>query len=132
METGDPAFPPELERLVFEMAAHARPPTIPTFMRVARRVKIWVEPLLYRTLHLCAILEDVPADYPVFRGGRVFDMIRSTPAKFPGETVRHLKASWSKPTTTGLFSFHPIPWSKISGSITILTRTCSPKSRSYH
>ncbi|KAJ7175005.1 hypothetical protein C8R43DRAFT_1119035 [Mycena crocata] len=45
-----PALPVELEREIFEMAARSRVQTIPTLMLVASRVKIWVEPLLYRTL----------------------------------------------------------------------------------
>ncbi|KAJ7670802.1 hypothetical protein DFH06DRAFT_1178942 [Mycena polygramma] len=45
-----PTLPLELERYTFELAALFRPVSIPTMMRVAWRVKIWIEPLLYRTL----------------------------------------------------------------------------------
>ncbi|KAJ7112708.1 hypothetical protein C8R44DRAFT_249942 [Mycena epipterygia] len=43
-------LPPDLERCIFEIAGLLRPRAIPTLMRVAWRVRYWVEPLLYRTL----------------------------------------------------------------------------------
>ncbi|KAF7357101.1 hypothetical protein MSAN_01304200 [Mycena sanguinolenta] len=48
----DPRLPPELEYKIFEIAALARPTWIPSLMLVARRVKLWVEPLLYRVVFL--------------------------------------------------------------------------------
>ncbi|KAJ7616529.1 hypothetical protein FB45DRAFT_1063957 [Roridomyces roridus] len=45
-------LPPELERQVFELAAYTQPHCIPRLMRVAWRVKEWVEPLLYRVILL--------------------------------------------------------------------------------
>ncbi|KAF7367989.1 hypothetical protein MSAN_00864600 [Mycena sanguinolenta] len=48
----DPKLPPELERKIFEIAALAQPAWIPSLMLVARRVKFWVEPLLYRVISL--------------------------------------------------------------------------------
>ncbi|KAJ6505292.1 hypothetical protein C8R45DRAFT_546872 [Mycena sanguinolenta] len=49
---GDPRLPPELERGIFEIAALAQPTWIPVLMLVARRVKCWVEPFLYRVVFL--------------------------------------------------------------------------------
>ncbi|KAJ7052099.1 hypothetical protein C8F01DRAFT_1262317 [Mycena amicta] len=46
----EPRLPRELERKIFYTAALLNPSTIPILSRVARRVRIWVEPLLYRTL----------------------------------------------------------------------------------
>ncbi|KAJ7053570.1 hypothetical protein C8F01DRAFT_1260550 [Mycena amicta] len=46
----EPRLPRELEREIFYTAALLHPYAIPTLLRVARRVLIWVEPLLYRTL----------------------------------------------------------------------------------
>ncbi|KAJ7670042.1 hypothetical protein DFH06DRAFT_160064 [Mycena polygramma] len=43
-------LPADLERQIFEVAALSWPCSIPMFMLVAGRVRIWVEPLLYRTL----------------------------------------------------------------------------------
>ncbi|KAJ7175000.1 hypothetical protein C8R43DRAFT_596341 [Mycena crocata] len=58
--TGPPVLPVELEREIFEMVARSRLQTIPTLMLVASRVKIWVEPLLYRTL----LVTDAPGPFP--------------------------------------------------------------------
>ncbi|KAJ7034274.1 hypothetical protein C8F04DRAFT_1260036 [Mycena alexandri] len=54
--SSSPVLPPELERIIFEMAALLRPTTIPNLMRTAWRVKNWVEPLLYRTVFIQRIL----------------------------------------------------------------------------
>ncbi|KAF7377248.1 hypothetical protein MSAN_00145100 [Mycena sanguinolenta] len=45
-----PVLPPELEQIIFEVAALSWPRLIPRLMLVAWRVKAWVEPLLYRTI----------------------------------------------------------------------------------
>ncbi|KAJ7256099.1 hypothetical protein C8J57DRAFT_1517822 [Mycena rebaudengoi] len=47
-----PAFPPELEQEIFEIAATDIPESMPQLIRVARRVSVWIEPLLFRTLIL--------------------------------------------------------------------------------
>ncbi|KAJ7691867.1 hypothetical protein B0H14DRAFT_3906143, partial [Mycena olivaceomarginata] len=51
MESG-PAFPPELERELFETAALVHPATIPALLRVAKRVLLWIEPYLYRVIRM--------------------------------------------------------------------------------
>ncbi|KAL1739879.1 hypothetical protein HDZ31DRAFT_48606 [Schizophyllum fasciatum] len=43
-----PRLPPELERWIFELAVEDNRPLATTFIRVARRVKEWIEPELYR------------------------------------------------------------------------------------
>ncbi|KAJ6550181.1 hypothetical protein B0H19DRAFT_1265042 [Mycena capillaripes] len=52
----DPRLPPELERIVFEIAALSRPTEILNLLLTAHRVKAWVEPILYRyptpTVHI--------------------------------------------------------------------------------
>ncbi|KAJ7053557.1 hypothetical protein C8F01DRAFT_1329875 [Mycena amicta] len=48
----EPRLPRELERKIFYTTALLNPYMIPTLLRVARRVLIWVEPLLYRTLKI--------------------------------------------------------------------------------
>ncbi|KAJ7642184.1 hypothetical protein FB45DRAFT_1126550 [Roridomyces roridus] len=45
-----PALPPDVERIIFEVSARSRPRHIPQLILVARRVKQWIEPLLYHTL----------------------------------------------------------------------------------
>ncbi|KAJ7177122.1 hypothetical protein C8R46DRAFT_1078197 [Mycena filopes] len=83
-----PVFPAELERIIFETVAHMRPVSIPRLMRVANRVKIWLEPILYRTLSLCEDIKHIPPGYLPFRSDSVLDLIRSN--QFPGKAVRHL------------------------------------------
>ncbi|KAJ6468523.1 hypothetical protein C8R47DRAFT_1223322 [Mycena vitilis] len=84
----EPLLPVELEREIFEWAAllHAR--SIPTFLRVARRVQIWLEPLLYRV-----ICVDMPriGYHGSFTPGipSLLNAIKSKPAALFG-AVRHL------------------------------------------
>ncbi|KAJ7182895.1 hypothetical protein C8R43DRAFT_1229140 [Mycena crocata] len=51
-------LPAELEREIFRLAAKICPQTAPTLLRVARRVLVWVEPLLYETLILDCSVDD--------------------------------------------------------------------------
>ncbi|KAJ6495202.1 hypothetical protein C8R45DRAFT_1133492, partial [Mycena sanguinolenta] len=46
----EPRLPPELEHVIFKITALAHPVGIPTLMLVARRVKFWVQPILYRVV----------------------------------------------------------------------------------
>ncbi|KAF7367201.1 hypothetical protein MSAN_00980400 [Mycena sanguinolenta] len=62
--SSDPRLPPELEQGIFEIAALARPTAISVLMLVARRVRVWVEPLLYRVVFLKEGLMDI--GLPVF------------------------------------------------------------------
>ncbi|KAJ7159246.1 hypothetical protein C8R43DRAFT_994251 [Mycena crocata] len=50
--TTDSRLPPELECIIFEVCALKYPTSIPSLIRVAWRVKHWVEPSLYRTICL--------------------------------------------------------------------------------
>ncbi|KAJ7927403.1 hypothetical protein B0H13DRAFT_2312612 [Mycena leptocephala] len=47
-----PTLPTDLERLIFELAAFIDPKSMPSFILVAKRGKIWIEPLLYHVLSL--------------------------------------------------------------------------------
>ncbi|KAJ7141965.1 hypothetical protein C8R43DRAFT_586550 [Mycena crocata] len=49
-EPSEPLLPPEIERKIFEMAACSHRPCIPKLIRVAKRIRIWIEPLLYRVV----------------------------------------------------------------------------------
>ncbi|KAJ6468919.1 hypothetical protein C8R45DRAFT_435870 [Mycena sanguinolenta] len=54
-------LPPELERHIFELAALSRPVSIPHMMRVAWRIKQWVQPLLFLTLVFgCDSIDGLP------------------------------------------------------------------------
>ncbi|KAJ7798598.1 hypothetical protein B0H14DRAFT_2906418 [Mycena olivaceomarginata] len=77
----DPYLPPELELQIFEIAALSRPKDIPTFMRISRRIKYWVEPLLYRVIVL--------SPYDLYR-----------PPSFFGSSVTHFYIDMDIPTST--------------------------------
>ncbi|KAF7288193.1 hypothetical protein HMN09_01418700 [Mycena chlorophos] len=59
-----PALPPELELHIFSLAAFAHPKSVPTLALVAKRVREWTEPILYRTLffphHPCLPVPELP------------------------------------------------------------------------
>ncbi|KAJ7458748.1 hypothetical protein B0H11DRAFT_2060863, partial [Mycena galericulata] len=71
----DPSFPVDLECEIFESAALMYPRQIPALLRVARRVLVWIEPFLYKTI--CASTHSVTA-------------IKRKPVPFLHNTVRHL------------------------------------------
>ncbi|KAJ7896121.1 hypothetical protein B0H13DRAFT_2034438 [Mycena leptocephala] len=73
------AFPLELEREIFETMALMYPLEIPTLLRVARRVRIWIEPLLYRVIRGTDKNKD-----------GIMSAIKSKPADFFANAVRHL------------------------------------------
>ncbi|KAJ7049578.1 hypothetical protein C8F01DRAFT_1183237 [Mycena amicta] len=52
MTTEHPLLPRELEREIFEITVHLHPEMGYTLLFVARRVLIWIEPTLYRSLEL--------------------------------------------------------------------------------
>ncbi|KAK7060020.1 hypothetical protein R3P38DRAFT_2495866 [Favolaschia claudopus] len=55
--SNSPCFPPELERYIFETAALLYPHTISRLLPVARRVLIWIEPLLYRRVYFDGLIK---------------------------------------------------------------------------
>ncbi|KAF7369467.1 hypothetical protein MVEN_00276400 [Mycena venus] len=96
-----PALPPELERAVFETAAYTRPLSIPKFMLVAWRVKIWLEPLLFQTIVVSRrrehdLLADTESlrDHPTFQPHILLPIIQSASFPFPGASVRNLLVPW--------------------------------------
>ncbi|KAH7926042.1 hypothetical protein BV22DRAFT_389412 [Leucogyrophana mollusca] len=52
------ALPEDLERTIFGLAARDHPECAPTLTLVARRVKAWIEPIIYATVDFC------PGHYP--------------------------------------------------------------------
>ncbi|KAJ6574571.1 hypothetical protein B0H19DRAFT_1124825 [Mycena capillaripes] len=100
-----PALPAELERLIFEVAATSWPRSILRFMLVAWRVKIWVEPLLYRTI---IVADHRPDLRPKFRkdsgpfaieSSTLNSLIHSKPPSFFKYSVRQLYLSQLDPET---------------------------------
>ncbi|KAJ7087511.1 hypothetical protein C8R44DRAFT_991359 [Mycena epipterygia] len=84
-----PAFPPELERQIFEICALWRPVGIPKLMLVAWRVKDWVEPLLYRTIAVNQTAQLIPM-LPAFTENFLSSAVKLKPSSFFRQAVRHL------------------------------------------
>ncbi|KAJ7059466.1 hypothetical protein C8F01DRAFT_1295349 [Mycena amicta] len=72
MDGGGPRLPAELEREIFELVARAYPGKRSTLLLVARRIQIWIEPLLYETLvvssqkqseHILALANSRPQNF---------------------------------------------------------------------
>ncbi|KAJ7930880.1 hypothetical protein B0H13DRAFT_2309183 [Mycena leptocephala] len=60
----DPVLPHDLEHKIFRLAAVLDFSSIPTLMRVAWRVNAWVEPLLYRALHVASLTSQPASGMP--------------------------------------------------------------------
>ncbi|KAJ7895030.1 hypothetical protein B0H13DRAFT_1885754 [Mycena leptocephala] len=84
-------LPPELERIIFEIAALLEPANIPTLMRIAWRVKHWVEPLLYRVIFLSSNLSiDNMHGFPVAPLDIWLEVISKKSASFVESSVSHI------------------------------------------
>ncbi|KAJ7110775.1 hypothetical protein C8R43DRAFT_161205 [Mycena crocata] len=64
-------FCPRNWREIFEAAACSRPASVPKFMLVASHVKLWVEPLLYRTMFLPLFGAERIAGHPTGPGSKL-------------------------------------------------------------
>ncbi|KAJ7132711.1 hypothetical protein C8R46DRAFT_655823 [Mycena filopes] len=76
-----PLFPLDLEREIFETTAELYPATRTTLLRVARRVLVWIEPLLYRVVCVKQRRHRYDAALPA---------LLNKPAEFCRLAVRHL------------------------------------------
>ncbi|KAJ7159258.1 hypothetical protein C8R43DRAFT_994274 [Mycena crocata] len=86
----EPRLPAELEREIFELSAYAQLRSIPSLILVAQRVKIWIEPILYRTFvvgHQTSVTEWSSPRMPSNDFLRLLD---SRPATFFRDHVRHV------------------------------------------
>ncbi|KAJ7176714.1 hypothetical protein C8R46DRAFT_1077095 [Mycena filopes] len=95
----DPVVSADLEREIFELAAVLHPGTIPTLLLVARRVLIWLEPLLYTIVRT-----DLP---PMLRA---LERVMATKPPSFFLAVRHIcliNSSWSVDTTQALLRLCP-------------------------
>ncbi|KAJ7065684.1 hypothetical protein C8F01DRAFT_1366628 [Mycena amicta] len=52
MSVPETRLPPDLEREIFEYTAELYPAAIPSLLCVAHRILVWIEPILYRTVHI--------------------------------------------------------------------------------
>ncbi|KAJ7132710.1 hypothetical protein C8R46DRAFT_655822 [Mycena filopes] len=76
-----PLFPLDLEREIFETTAELHPEARTTLLRVARRVLVWIEPLLYQVVRV---------EHWVPEGEGVVPALLKKPAQFCRLAVRHL------------------------------------------
>ncbi|KAJ6452310.1 hypothetical protein C8R47DRAFT_1169252 [Mycena vitilis] len=113
-----PVLPKELERYIFDIAAHASPERIPTFLRVARRVQIWLEPLLFNTVwandssHVAktkAVLTAMDSRPPEFFQRSVRQLFIETSTLIPPYKTSELLSLCSKAVNFALFSHFPAP-----------------------
>ncbi|KAJ7198017.1 hypothetical protein GGX14DRAFT_185246 [Mycena pura] len=98
--TSTPKLPPELERHIFELSARAYRSSVPAYLRVAHRVHVWIEPLLYNVL-----VVDHSTEVP--------DSSCPTPAEsrdcaFLASHVRHLSIGVVSPSSSGNDRLHAL------------------------
>ncbi|KAJ7723223.1 hypothetical protein B0H16DRAFT_1228786, partial [Mycena metata] len=84
-----PGFPVELEQEIFEITAVQCPSSIPRLMLVARRVKKWVEPLLYQTIFISPFSGRVEG-IPPFTADIILRTLRTKPHGFFQRSVHRL------------------------------------------
>ncbi|KAJ6550231.1 hypothetical protein B0H19DRAFT_1160665 [Mycena capillaripes] len=86
----NPRLPPELEKLIFEIAAFIHPAAMPRILRVAHRIQIWIEPLLYNVLAIIA--DDAPSPTTktrfIRRVRNINKLLRQREASFLRDHVR--------------------------------------------
>ncbi|KAJ7813545.1 hypothetical protein B0H13DRAFT_1925367 [Mycena leptocephala] len=119
-------LPLDLEHQIFELAALSRPVLIPNLMRVAWRVKLWLEPILYRAL-LFGVASTLRDGFPVCDLDTFALILRTKPKSL--NAVRNVMATelgtedmnniiWACPNVENLFmtildqlysSTHPTP-----------------------
>ncbi|KAJ7131347.1 hypothetical protein C8R44DRAFT_871842 [Mycena epipterygia] len=81
-----PILPPELQREILESAALLSTTSIPKLLLIAKRVKIWLEPLLYQVV----VFRDPLPGHVCFTFQQLLAAIRSKPAYFAPDHVHHL------------------------------------------
>ncbi|KAJ7321089.1 hypothetical protein DFH08DRAFT_889920 [Mycena albidolilacea] len=86
----NPRVPADMEREIFEIAALARPTAIPILMLVAKRVKDWVEPLLYRVLVIFIYYRQEMRGFPVITPEILQRVVATQPPQFLQNHVKHL------------------------------------------
>ncbi|KAJ6592596.1 hypothetical protein B0H19DRAFT_1245453 [Mycena capillaripes] len=94
-ECGPPALPVELEREIFHMSARSRLLSIPTFMLVAWRVKLWLEPVLYETILLSNDMAQKMEGHPVHSGDTLIPLLEQRPSFFR-ENVRNMLIRYAR------------------------------------
>ncbi|KAJ6602881.1 hypothetical protein DFH09DRAFT_1019985 [Mycena vulgaris] len=85
----NPILPLELQREIFELTAVLHPRCMPALLRVARRVKIWIEPLLYRVL--CIRVSSSQFSPCQLSANQFRTLMTTKSADFFQEHVRHIR-----------------------------------------
>ncbi|KAJ7346253.1 hypothetical protein DFH08DRAFT_212194 [Mycena albidolilacea] len=86
-------LPLELERIIFKIAALVYPKSILSLILVARRVKHWVEPLLYRVIMVIkstSSLRQKTLDFPLLTLENLLAALAIRPPEFFQRSVQHL------------------------------------------
>ncbi|KAJ6475120.1 hypothetical protein C8R47DRAFT_704193 [Mycena vitilis] len=90
---GANVLPKELEMKIFEIAAYSQPKSITKLLLVARRVRVWLEPLLYRILSISLDATGFPSSDPPYDGSRMtlpdwFKILETKSPAFLRDSVR--------------------------------------------
>ncbi|KAJ7636226.1 hypothetical protein FB45DRAFT_1055705 [Roridomyces roridus] len=113
----DPRLPRELERTIFEISATlSRPNRIPNLMLVAQRVRVWVEPSLYRVVFLDEELPPLDG-FPRFTWTVFTGLLTTKPQDFFARSVRNLLIG----TKSGAWSSNDVRLKEIHS----ILRACS-------
>ncbi|KAJ7257029.1 hypothetical protein C8J57DRAFT_1649182 [Mycena rebaudengoi] len=110
METSiTPAFPADLERKIFELAANRHPETMPSLMLVAHRVLQWIEPLLYRILIFDLTFRPTIATSPVrlLKPTRWAKHVQVVLVLFPVDTLQSILPLCTGICKLALYYVHP-------------------------
>ncbi|KAJ7059415.1 hypothetical protein C8F01DRAFT_214559 [Mycena amicta] len=94
MSKTEPRLPEDLERVIFEMTACLHPAARPNLLLVARRVKSWLEPLLYKTL----VVDGLTSAH------HIVSLATSRPPDFFAKITRRLALSADSHTPTNILS----------------------------
>ncbi|KAJ7499949.1 hypothetical protein FB451DRAFT_1207059 [Mycena latifolia] len=108
----EPRLPIDLEREIFELAAVSQPRSIPILILVARRIKAWLEPLIYRVLSITN-LDRIEEGTMRITKRACLKMLDAKPAPFFHGHVRHV--SLTNPEATLEESVHIL--SKFTGAV---------------
>ncbi|KAJ7164242.1 hypothetical protein C8R46DRAFT_1099063 [Mycena filopes] len=92
-------IPLELECLIFELAALSHPVWIPSLMLVARRVKHWVEPILYRVVFVGDSGTPLGGGFPVFTRTGLLTAIATKTPSFLSHAIRNINLDHSVEST---------------------------------
>ncbi|KAJ7333298.1 hypothetical protein DFH08DRAFT_966131 [Mycena albidolilacea] len=93
IDSEPPKLPRELERHIFELSATADRTSIPKYLRVAHRVHVWIEPILYNIL----LLQGPDERRPVRADQLPLSPVDYRDAAFLASHVHHLNLSGALP-----------------------------------